>query len=669
MGESKERGIDSRQFGRSFEQWKRQSGLGPEASLPVQTEITGTEKLPGAGTVKMTPPEPPGQPIVPMIELVIPPMGGLRRTKSLPSSQPATPQADKASQTAKTTLPHDILGPVRGFLRKISWPARIFAGVATASVPVAARAAGPAAEPGSESAIAEAAAKAFANQTRQVQIIPLDQTNIDLNLAGITSPEQLFDLQQAENLAEAFGKKFFEENKEFLASVGLDTKLPTDFTFEIVKVGETLAVQRYTSGDKIYEMVWLSQGGEENPGLKALFFKDLTEKGVILAQVADAFDENGALTPQAAEKVNSSGILPADLSSSGDIVGVGRYTQSAEPVLSNDKLAQFTQGVGGLRLYFDQKHFPRAKIAQPETAEMSNNITASLHTKETAPTGKFVQSLNVRKGPGTDYERVGSIKQADVVEVLGRDEQTGWGKVKLADGTIGFVNLSYLGLAEGTQLPTISPEEIAAIAKVQPEAAPEAPKEQQAETQQPQLEQPEISSEYGGDFETAYKQWETYILSHEFGGYGNENPVNFEGLGAKNNREAVKMILAILKEPISHLRPEIQKEVFKIEGFALARPGERGSSLDAVASVLVNRETGEVYHTVCFKKDAFVSAASDKIIAAKLAVLAASEVAHIKANTRHNSEESMIWARNAAEDVADWAGGKDIVAWAAQLTS
>ena len=525
MGESKERRIDSSRFVCSFEQWKRQFNLGPETSSPVQAGTTGIEKLSDAGTVKMTPPEPPGQPIVSKIEFVLPSMGSssvypARRIENTLPEQPNT-----SVKTAETTLPHDILAPVRGFLRRFSWPARILAGVATASVPGVAAAAGPASEPGSESAVAEAAAKAFANQTRQVLTVPLSETHIDLKLAGLLDSEQL-DIQAVENVIKSFGSDFFEKHKDLLISAGLDIHQETDLSFEVVTSGDIAAIQFYTSekNGTIYRIVGVNQGGETEPGFKGLILEDLTakpedpqalrlmlffvdeqgntllvttEKGVVLAQAEDAFDDNGALTPEAVQQVN--GILPSDLTSSGGIIGVGQFTIKPEDgkTSENASTVKVTQGVLGLR--FTRETLSRAKIAQPETAEMSNNITASLHTKETAPTGKFVQSLNVRKGPGTDYERVGSIKQADVVEVLGRDEQTGWGKVKLSDGTIGFVNLSYLGLAEGTQLPTISSEEIASITKAQPEAVPEVPKEQPVEqAQQPQ--QPETKQEGKIDF-------------------------------------------------------------------------------------------------------------------------------------------------------------------------
>ena len=63
-------------------------------------------------------------------------------------------------------------------------------------------------------------------------------------------------------------------------------------------------------------------------------------------------------------------------------------------------------------------------------------------------------SLNVRSGPGTDYDLVASLSCRDVVEVLGVDN--GWYKISVQDA-VGYVSGDYLELCldeDGTRLDT-----------------------------------------------------------------------------------------------------------------------------------------------------------------------------------------------------------------------
>ncbi|TFE03985.1 N-acetylmuramoyl-L-alanine amidase [Jeotgalibacillus salarius] len=64
--------------------------------------------------------------------------------------------------------------------------------------------------------------------------------------------------------------------------------------------------------------------------------------------------------------------------------------------------------------------------------------TSSLVAKATVP------SLNVRAGVGTSYPVVTTLKQGDRVEVEGLDGY--WAKVKTSNGTIGYINKTYLKL-------------------------------------------------------------------------------------------------------------------------------------------------------------------------------------------------------------------------------
>ena len=59
-----------------------------------------------------------------------------------------------------------------------------------------------------------------------------------------------------------------------------------------------------------------------------------------------------------------------------------------------------------------------------------------------------VDKLNVRKGPSTDNEKIGSLDRGMVVEIL--ETSNGWNKVKLSDGEEGWVNGDYTAKEKAT---------------------------------------------------------------------------------------------------------------------------------------------------------------------------------------------------------------------------
>ena len=59
-----------------------------------------------------------------------------------------------------------------------------------------------------------------------------------------------------------------------------------------------------------------------------------------------------------------------------------------------------------------------------------------------------VDKLNVRKGPSTDNEKIGSLDRGMVVEIL--ESNNGWNKVKLANGEEGWVSADYTTKEKGS---------------------------------------------------------------------------------------------------------------------------------------------------------------------------------------------------------------------------
>ncbi|TPB27153.1 hypothetical protein DIJ63_39030, partial [Burkholderia pseudomallei] len=53
----------------------------------------------------------------------------------------------------------------------------------------------------------------------------------------------------------------------------------------------------------------------------------------------------------------------------------------------------------------------------------------------------ITESLNVRTGPGTSYDKIGTLSKGSKVEVV--EESDGWSKIKFNDG-YGYVSTNYL---------------------------------------------------------------------------------------------------------------------------------------------------------------------------------------------------------------------------------
>lgn len=85
-----------------------------------------------------------------------------------------------------------------------------------------------------------------------------------------------------------------------------------------------------------------------------------------------------------------------------------------------------------------------------ESEEMTENASEEVIPLEDSPivlmdTIMFAQrDINVRSGPGTDYEKIGALSTNDEVIVTGQDMESGWYQIEYGD-VVAFVSDSYLG--------------------------------------------------------------------------------------------------------------------------------------------------------------------------------------------------------------------------------
>lgn len=88
-------------------------------------------------------------------------------------------------------------------------------------------------------------------------------------------------------------------------------------------------------------------------------------------------------------------------------------------------------------------------------------LVSSLLFCQVLPTIAFAQgegrvritanSLNVRSGPGTDFEVLASVKKDEIVVLL--RESPGWVQIQLENGTIGWVSDKYVQAVQSTPAP------------------------------------------------------------------------------------------------------------------------------------------------------------------------------------------------------------------------
>jgi serine/threonine protein kinase len=67
-----------------------------------------------------------------------------------------------------------------------------------------------------------------------------------------------------------------------------------------------------------------------------------------------------------------------------------------------------------------------------------------------------VETLNVRTGPGTAYDRIAQVREGERLLIVGRNQATDWLKVKLTDGKMGWVAAQYVNPSvSAPQLPVV----------------------------------------------------------------------------------------------------------------------------------------------------------------------------------------------------------------------
>lgn len=128
-----------------------------------------------------------------------------------------------------------------------------------------------------------------------------------------------------------------------------------------------------------------------------------------------------------------------------DDVAILREGESRAARMSIDNIEQVTYRPDPDRLAVPAAAIDAAvaHAIQPAAADATGDATAALHEflASHVVTGSAV---NLREGPGTSYARLEALPRGTRVEVLSRNVG-GWARLRLADGTTGFMASNYLG--------------------------------------------------------------------------------------------------------------------------------------------------------------------------------------------------------------------------------
>lgn len=159
----------------------------------------------------------------------------------------------------------------------------------------------------------------------------------------------------------------------------------------------------------------------------------------------------GYISSQYLENVGSSSNTTT--STSTKVVNIDGLNVRSGPSTSNgivgklkkgEKVSVISESNGWSKIKFNSKEAytstmylkEEGQVTVPEKPEVPLQPETSTGTKEVKTT-----SLNVRSGPGTNYSKIGSLKEGNKVDVI--SENNGWSRIKFS-GKDGFVSSEYL---------------------------------------------------------------------------------------------------------------------------------------------------------------------------------------------------------------------------------
>lgn len=181
-----------------------------------------------------------------------------------------------------------------------------------------------------------------------------------------------------------------------------------------------------------------------------------------------------------------------------------------------------------------------------EVSEEEENSEEPEFTVEEHNAVLFVKkAVNVRKGPSTDYEKIGGLNKGDQIQITGIAD-TGWYQIQY-NGATAYVASSYL-MDEASYQAMIAEEEAAALAAQQ--AAQQQAAAEQAAAEQAAAEQAALQQQQQQVAQGDYKAQVVAIMNQERANAG------VGGISQNASLDAVAQIRAQeIAQSFSHTRP------------------------------------------------------------------------------------------------------------------
>ncbi|MEO5951847.1 MAG: SH3 domain-containing protein, partial [Chloroflexia bacterium] len=92
----------------------------------------------------------------------------------------------------------------------------------------------------------------------------------------------------------------------------------------------------------------------------------------------------------------------------------------------------------------DMVDTPAALVLPTDTAPVPTPVPEVVFTGDATVN---VKGLNMRKGPGTQFESLGSFAAGTRLSLLGKDSSGVWANVQSAEGLVGWMSVKYVTLS------------------------------------------------------------------------------------------------------------------------------------------------------------------------------------------------------------------------------
>ena len=121
-----------------------------------------------------------------------------------------------------------------------------------------------------------------------------------------------------------------------------------------------------------------------------------------------------------------------------------------------------TQAQRSTTIELDSTDTPAPALTNTPLPEPTNTPASTpTQTATPAPRGSVSSAVNLRSGPGTNYNKIGGLAQGDTFEIVCTSADKEWFEVKLDSGDLAWVTASFIATdSDIDAIPTVSPADI-----------------------------------------------------------------------------------------------------------------------------------------------------------------------------------------------------------------